>query len=285
MPSPSLETEREGLSISSHCDWVSENWSHRFSFSIASRFGGCSDSKFRALRCITSIFIRQIEHVDSSEEHKAPQAIETEAIDLSAVSIAISTGDILTIEQFLYHSCTNPNIFRALGRELLFKALEYQQYSILAMLLRDHRIDVNSEDSRGRTALHFAVIYDDLTAIHLLMTHKMIKLNHLDSAGDTALLLAARTFDGGLSCRKILDSLISSPDVMVNQRDSRGRSIIWHAANTGNCDLVQKLSLLPEIKLDAADNDGIAPQERARQQGNLTIMDLLENIRSQRDTQ
>jgi ankyrin repeat protein len=102
------------------------------------------------------------------------------------------------------------------------------------MLLSDPRLNIAIQDNRGYTALHLAVIYDDPVAVQILFDNTRIDVNHLDSTGNSALLLAATTYDGLNPKRnEIIDLLLLNSKTSANERDKRGRSVLWHAANTG----------------------------------------------------
>jgi len=158
-------------------------------------------------------------------------------------------------------------------------ALEYQRYDVLRMLLQDPRIDSNIQNGQGYTALHLAIIYDDLVALQMLLDHTHIDIDHLDSSGNSALLLAAMTYDGRNPKREaIIHVLVSHPKTSVNIQDHRGRSVLWHAANTSNRRLVLQLARLPATDLEAADDNGVTPSGQARKRGDLEIAALLQNL-------
>ena len=158
-------------------------------------------------------------------------------------------------------------------------ALEYQRYDVLKMLLQDPRIDSNIQNGQGYTALHLAIIYDDLVALQMLLDHTHIDINYLDSSGNSALLLAAMTYDGRNPKREaIIDVLVSHPKTSVDIQDHRGRSVLWHAANTSNRRLVLQLARLPATDLEAPDDNGVSPLHQASKRGDLEITALLQNL-------
>ena len=111
----------------------------------------------------------------------------------------------------------------------------------MEVLLNDPRFNFHITDGQGRTALHLAVICDDYLAVPALLNCESIDVNGLSFAGDSALLLAAKTYDGLEPRSMILDLLISHPISVVSQRDAKGRSLMWHAANTSNERLIAQL--------------------------------------------
>lgn len=70
-------------------------------------------------------------------------------------------------------------------------------------------------------------------------------------------MLAAKLHaDDQPSNRRIIHCLLSRSKVMVNQRDQSGHSVLWHAVNTANVDLVQRPSMVPRLTSYTPDNDG-----------------------------
>jgi ankyrin repeat protein len=158
-------------------------------------------------------------------------------------------------------------------------ALEYQQYETLRILLKDPRLNIDIQDGRGYTALHLAVIYDDPIAVQILLDHTHIDVNHLDFTGSNALLLAVTAYDGLDPKRnKVIDLLISNPKILVNKRDQRGRSVLWHAANAGNKRLIYQLAQLQDLEPGVPDNDGVSPVDQARRRGDIEIVALLQSL-------
>ncbi|KAJ6016469.1 hypothetical protein N7540_011060 [Penicillium herquei] len=155
-------------------------------------------------------------------------------------------------------------------------ALEYQKHEILRLLLDQPQIDANDRDSQGHSPLHLAVIYDDPVAVRILLDHPRVDINCLTAAGDSALLLAAKTFDGNRARSQILRDILITPNVLIDQRDQRGRSALWHAANTGNISLIMTMYQDPRVRCGVADRDGITPQDRATQRGDRQTARLLQ---------
>jgi FOG: Ankyrin repeat len=197
----------------------------------------------------------------------------------TALSFAIMQGELSTIRKLLRRYDTDINGQSPKSQSPILIALEYQQHEILRMLLKDPQLNINIQGDRGYTALHLAVIYDDPVAIEILLSHQHIDVNHLDSAGNSALLLATMAYDG-LSPKRddIIDLLLSSCKTLVNERDQRGRSVLWHAANTGNKRLICRLMQLPDLEPGISDDEGVSPLDQARKRGKNEIIALLQSL-------
>jgi ankyrin repeat protein len=158
-------------------------------------------------------------------------------------------------------------------------ALERQNYEILKILLRDPRLNINNQDDRGYTALHLAVIYDDPVAMRIILDHKHIDVNYLDSAGRSALLLATMTYDGLDPKRnQIIYLLLLNRKTLVHQRDLRGRSVLWHGANTGNKRMILQLAQISDLEPGNPDDNGVSPLGQARKRGNIEMYAFLQSL-------
>jgi ankyrin repeat protein len=188
-------------------------------------------------------------------------------------------GKVSTVRKLLCRHDIDVNGRSPKAQSPVIIALERQNYEILKILLRDPRLNINNQDDRGYTALHLAVIYDDPVAMRILLDHKHIDVNYLDSAGRSALLLATMTYDGLDPKRyQIIDLLLLNRKTLVNERDQRGRSALWHAANTGNKRLIVQLAQLSDLEPGNTDDDGVSPLGQARKRGNIEICALLQGL-------
>jgi ankyrin repeat protein len=186
-------------------------------------------------------------------------------------------GELPTVRKLLRRYDNDINGQSPKSQPPLLIALEYQQHEILRMLLKDPQLNINIQNDRGYTALHLAVIYDDPVAIEILLSHKHIDVNILDPPGRSALLLATMAYDGLDPVRNnIIDLLLLNRKTIVNERDQRGRSVLWHAANTGNKRLILQLAQLPDLESEIPDNDGVSPVDQARKRGSIEIVTLLQ---------
>jgi ankyrin repeat protein len=77
---------------------------------------------------------------------------------------------------------------------------------------------------------------------------------------------------------EIIDLLLSSWKTLVNERDQRGRSVLWHAANTGNKRLICQLGQLQDLQSEIADKHGVSPLDQARKRGSIEIVALLQSL-------
>jgi ankyrin repeat protein len=87
------------------------------------------------------------------------------------------------------------------------------------------------------------------------------------------------TYDGLDPKRnQIIDLLLLNRKNLVNERDQRGRSVLWHAANTGNKRLILQLAQLSDLEPENSDDNGVSPLGQARKRGNIEIYALLQGL-------
>lgn len=123
------------------------------------------------------------------------------------------------------------------------------------------------------------MIYDNPVAVQILLDNTHIEINHLDSVDNSALLLAATAYNGLDPKRnKIIDLLLSNSKSLVNKQGQRGRSVLWHAANTGNKRLIFQLAQLPDLESRIPDDNSVSPLGQARKRGNIEIVALLQSL-------
>lgn len=71
------------------------------------------------------------------------------------------------------------------ANQLLFTALQYQQYDLLAALLNHPQLDIQATDNQGQTVLHLAVIHNDIQAVDILLRHEDSDIYRLNPAGES----------------------------------------------------------------------------------------------------
>ncbi|KAJ5982751.1 hypothetical protein N7451_012851 [Penicillium sp. IBT 35674x] len=183
--------------------------------------------------------------VDLLLEYDDLQASAYNAYGQTALSIAIMQGSISIVQQLLcrgdveFHS-QDPNV-----QQPLLVALEYRQYDILKILLEDSQANINMRDNSGRTLLHLAVIYDDLRAVASLARENRVDIDCPDFLGETPVMLAAKLHAGDQPNNlEIFKCLLLRSKAMVDQRDQKGHSVLSHAVNTSNAELIHCLGSL-----------------------------------------
>ena len=196
----------------------------------------------------------------------------------TGLSIAISRGYDMVVKRILSLPDIDINTQSAVGQSPLETALKYQQYYIFHVILADPRIKINQKTKLGQTLLHHAVEYGDLVAVQMLLAHDEIDVNCLNAEGDDALLLAVATYEEympDVGLLSIVERLISTPGINVNQQDSDGRSALWHAVDFGREKLVQIFARADHIDWNLPDHQGFTPLARAAENGNLHMAGLL----------
>jgi ankyrin repeat protein len=114
----------------------------------------------------------------------------------------------------------------------LSRAARCGSTTVLAFLLAQKDVDVESEDSKGWTALHIANKNGHCTAVELILSHLSVNPTHTDGDGKTAFIWAA-------SCghEEIVDTFISREDwgmEKIDIKDKRGRTALFWAARAGH---------------------------------------------------
>ncbi|CAG8981449.1 hypothetical protein HYALB_00013738 [Hymenoscyphus albidus] len=118
-------------------------------------------------------------------------------------------------------------------------------------------------------ALHTAAGQGNLSIVALLLAKSNAELNITDFAGRTPLWLAARS--GHIS---VLDKLFESGTVDINPQDLEGRSAHWQSSARGDRNAVEWL-LSRNADPDIPDNYGMSPLEKARIEGNKSVIEAL----------
>lgn len=190
----------------------------------------------------------------------------------SALTLAIIQGKRCVVLHLMkrFPACVNDPDGN--NQQPVLVAIEYRQHEILQSLLRDPHTNVNVTDKSGHTLLHLAVIYDDVTAVKILLANQNIDINARDRKGDTALLLAAKIYGSDQpNSRQILDSLLSQAEWL----DCTGRSVLWHAVNACNWQLIRRLAEFPRAQIKVPDHRGVSPLARAVIRTRLDIFNWL----------
>ena len=229
----------------------------------------------RMCRCLVDVSSHRAFHVTGMGVTDFPCLSSFDAI---VFSIAISRGNDLIVKHMLSLPDTDINGRSPTGQSPIEAALEYQQYYIFQLLLLDPRIMVNHKNKFGQTPLHRAVEYGDLVAVQMLLAHGDIDVNGLNAEGDDALLLAVANYDEHMpdvEPLSVIDRLISTPGINVNQQDTDGRSALWHGVDFGMEKLVQSFTHVDHIDWNLPDYQGFTPLARAAENGNLRMVGLL----------
>jgi ankyrin repeat protein len=100
--------------------------------------------------------------------------------------------------------------------QLLFAALQSQQYDLLAALLNHPQLDIQATDNQGQMVLHLAVMHNDILAVEILLRHEDSNIYRLNPAGESPLTLAAKAYNGQKQRRnQILDLFVLHTNVLV----------------------------------------------------------------------
>ena len=214
----------------------------------------------------------------------------------TAVHLAARGGDHESLEVFLRNQA-DPLMFDSHGRNLVHLACAGRagSKSIRAIqVLLEHSADpalILSTDHEGQTCLHYAVREFANVDILMLLIDRGVRINHIDNRGRSPLMIAIsaahlfcprdaiRTLlelgadphvtdnsrrnlahllvSGGYRVETEILHLLAKYKVPINAIDSKGRTVLHHAAISGSLDGPVLHAFLMEwgLKINARDND------------------------------
>lgn len=139
-------------------------------------------------------------------------------------------------------------------------------------------INVNAQDNMSCTPLHIAVYRQQFETINILLQDCRVNVNCPDWKRDTPLLIHiknARFMRESWHPNRILDALLSRPDLDLNHRDKDGRTALWHAVKGEDVRTVDLLLQRSGIEVNVVDNFGYSALACAAQSGHLAIATAL----------
>ena len=119
---------------------------------------------------------------------------------------------------------------------------------IVTLLLKDSRIDVNSEDINGKTGLMCACEKGQVEIVSVLLQDSRIDVNKGNINGMTGFMYACKN-----GHREIVTLLSKDSRINVNKTDKYGKTGFIHACRWGNRELVTLL--LQDISIDVNQGD------------------------------
>ena len=167
--------------------------------------------------------------------------------------IAIETkGNNIDYLKALVVKGANINIKDSLGRPLIHKAIANLDF--LKLLLLQDKIDINALDENlSRTVLHLAIEQNNFSVVAMLVKDERINLNIKDSDGDTPLTLSVKK--ANLSMTNLLIDRGADPNI----QDANGNTPISISIIKGLADIAQSLIMSPKIDLNIPNKDSNYP--------------------------
>ncbi|KFY10697.1 hypothetical protein V492_04887 [Pseudogymnoascus sp. VKM F-4246] len=137
------------------------------------------------------------------------------------------------------------------------------------LLMGGHEPD--PKDSCGRTPLSYAAEYEQTTVVELLLNTGKVDAGSRDTSSRTPMLYAA--INGSEAVFKLL---LKTGKVDVDTRDSHGRTPLIYAAANGYEGIVKLLLDTHKVETHSKDNYNMTPLSYADQNGHSTIARLLQ---------
>ena len=137
------------------------------------------------------------------------------------------------------------------GDSAVMLAAEAGHLDVVAVLLEQGEIDVNSTNQIGRTALHMAALRGHVAIIELLLNQQGTEINQANNYGRTALHWAASQGHA-----PVVQVLLSKPGIEVNRANSGGLTALHLAASRGHINVLTLLCNFPGINLAATTKRG-----------------------------
>lgn len=155
-----------------------------------------------------------------------------------------------------------------MGRTALIQAAMYGHFEIARILLEASSANVNLEDLSDRTALYTAAMGGFADIVKALISTRGIALG-----GESRPPLCVAAMHGRTN---VIQVLLESGRVDVNQKDEDGDTALHSAAYNGQEECVQVLLETRNINVNALGADGMTPIMYAMENGHTSIVQILE---------
>lgn len=167
----------------------------------------------------------------------------------------IERGNLDGVKQLYQKSKDNLNVtFLKTKINPLILSAKTNQYEILKFLI-DHNFDINATDALSKTALHHACSGGcDVRIVELLISHPNIDVELRDKKKRTAFHRCCIT--GSVEIAKLFEPYY---DKLINLKDNFGSTPLHLAIRFHNDDLVSLLLSIDSIDINIADNKGRTP--------------------------
>ncbi|KAL4884856.1 ankyrin repeat-containing domain protein [Aspergillus karnatakaensis] len=203
---------------------------------------------------------------------------KSDKLGMTPLLWAVGSGNTSIAKSLLKARRLQPNNRNQKGRTPLILAIQSGNSAMVRTILDIPGIDANAEDSHGWTALLWAVARRNREGVTLLFSLASANPNIADVNGDTPLHAAAEAGDVDIA------GLLVIARAELNQRNKKGMTPFWCAANVGKVGMVAYMLGLNEktdsrsediILSESEDNHGRTPLCAAAGNGHETTVRLL----------
>jgi len=119
---------------------------------------------------------------------------------------------------------------------------------LLDKILNSKKFSINYQNNKGETFLHLAILKNKIDAVKYLIS-KNIDLNLKNINDEEVIVLAISSHN-----HFIIEEILKSKDININQIDKDGRSLLQNAVLNGNANVAQKL-IKNQIDINNKDNN------------------------------
>ncbi|MCJ1440785.1 MAG: hypothetical protein MMC23_001271 [Stictis urceolatum] len=155
-------------------------------------------------------------------------------------------------------------------RTILEYLAELGDETILTLLLKTGKVEVDSKDKQGRTPLLWAAQNRYEAVVKLLLETGKVEVDSKDDAGRTPLWWAAQK-----GYKAVVKLLLETGKVEVDSKDNDGLTPLWWAALNGHEAVVKLLLETGKVEVDSKDNNGWTPLLCAALNGLEAVVKLL----------
>jgi len=191
---------------------------------------------------------------------------KTDKFGETPLATAVHMNNTVIVEMLLACGANTEAQIRSGGTSLLL-ATANNNYGLMRLLLRAGA-DINGENLQGINSLSLSTQDNDITGVRLLV-EEGADINRGSNTGITPFHEAVRC-----NLTRIVDYLLSTGKVKINQVDNTGQSALGYAAKEGNLAIVSQL-LLHGASVSTFDKHGVTPLGYASAAGNIDLIRLL----------
>lgn len=185
--------------------------------------------------------------------------------------VATANGHIDVVHALLAHGAIDIEARDFWDQGVLFQAVESGSVELVKLFIEEYGIAAHQLNYWGKTPLHVATGIS-VEVVRYLLGRSDVRRHCLDIGGNTALHAAARSASLGA-----VELLLESGAFDVNEKNRFGETVlhlpVWRAV--GNMDVVERLSRVKGVNIEAKDNEGRTPLEYAVHRCNARIARFL----------